>query len=139
MHWDSSSRRKRWAKCAARRKNGKDCFAVVLIDEVDSLGTSRRTENSEGGSEGDSALNQLLAELDGCGSGDQSVRVVTIGTTNRLNMLDPGLVRPGRMDGVYVRAQASEASANKVLCCWLGERAKRCCCASAATMEPRQH
>jgi hypothetical protein len=38
----------------------------------------------------------------------------------------------------YVRARASEASANKVLCCWLGERAKRCCCVSAAAPERAQ-
>ncbi|CAL1133755.1 unnamed protein product [Cladocopium goreaui] len=70
--------------------------AVILIDELDYLGRQRGEERG-GGLETDraAALTQLLAEMDGFGSADG---VVVIGTTNRPDILDKALTRPGRFD-----------------------------------------
>jgi cell division protease FtsH len=67
--------------------------AIVFIDELDAVGAART-----GGSlnrEQDQTLNQLLVELDGFGATDQ---VVVMGASNRLQDLDPALLRPGRFD-----------------------------------------
>ena len=71
----------------------KNAPAIIFIDELDAVGTAR-----SGGShnrEHDQTLNQLLVELDGFGGGDE---VVIMGASNRLQDLDPALLRPGRFD-----------------------------------------
>jgi cell division protease FtsH len=75
---------------AEARKNAP---AIVFIDELDAVGAAR----SGGGlnREQDQTLNQLLVELDGFGNRDQ---VVVMGASNRLQDLDPALLRPGRFD-----------------------------------------
>ena len=73
---------------------------VVFIDEIDALGRRRRENNfSLGGAndEVEQTLNQLLACMDGV---DANNGVVVLAATNRLNILDPALVRPGRFDRV---------------------------------------
>jgi cell division protease FtsH len=77
---------------AQARKNAP---CVVFIDEIDAVGGKRR--GGDGGSqERDQTLNQILVELDGIQSeGDQ---VIVIAATNRLDMLDDALIRPGRFD-----------------------------------------
>src|SRR3954463_6746229 len=75
---------------AEARKNAP---AIIFIDELDAVGTAR-----SGGShnrEHDQTLNQLLVELDGFGGADE---VVIMGASNRLQDLDPALLRPGRFD-----------------------------------------
>jgi cell division protease FtsH len=67
--------------------------AIIFIDELDAVGTAR-TGNSFN-REQDQTLNQLLVELDGFASSDQ---VVVMGASNRLQDLDPALLRPGRFD-----------------------------------------
>jgi len=71
----------------------KNAPAIVFIDELDAVGTAR----TGGGfnREHDQTLNQLLVELDGFGERDQ---VVMMGASNRLQDLDPALLRPGRFD-----------------------------------------
>ncbi|KAJ4953893.1 hypothetical protein NE237_030725 [Protea cynaroides] len=69
--------------------------AVVFIDELDAVGRERGLIKGSGGQERDATLNQLLVCLDGFeGRGD----VITIAATNRPDILDPALVRPGRFD-----------------------------------------
>jgi cell division protease FtsH len=67
--------------------------AVVFIDELDAVGVARAGHGFN--REQDQTLNQLLVELDGFGRSDQ---VVVLGASNRLQDLDPALLRPGRFD-----------------------------------------
>ena len=80
--------------------------SVIFFDELDSI-ASKRGEG--GGGSSDRLLSQLLTELDGVTSGGGSLggkcppRVVVVGATNRPDVLDPALTRPGRMDRmIYV-------------------------------------
>ncbi|XP_057967057.1 probable inactive ATP-dependent zinc metalloprotease FTSHI 2, chloroplastic [Malania oleifera] len=69
--------------------------SVVFIDELDAVGRERGLIKGSGGQERDATLNQLLVCLDGFeGKGN----VITIASTNRPDILDPALVRPGRFD-----------------------------------------
>ncbi|KAH9301539.1 hypothetical protein KI387_013122, partial [Taxus chinensis] len=69
--------------------------SVVFIDELDAVGRTRGIVRGSGGQERDATVNQLLTCLDGFdGKGD----VITIAATNRPDVLDPALVRPGRFD-----------------------------------------
>jgi cell division protease FtsH len=67
--------------------------AIIFIDELDAVGAARTGHGFN--REQDQTLNQLLVELDGFGSSDQ---VVVMGASNRLQDLDPALLRPGRFD-----------------------------------------
>ena len=69
--------------------------AIVFIDELDAVGR-RRTDSPAGGQdEREATLNQLLVEMDGF---DEGTGVVVLGATNRPDVLDPALLRPGRLD-----------------------------------------
>ena len=68
---------------------------IIFIDELDALGRSRRSGAFGGYDEKEQTLNQLLAELDGF---DPSTGVILLGATNRPEVLDPALLRPGRFD-----------------------------------------
>src|SRR6267154_3984413 len=67
--------------------------SIVFIDELDAVGQARSGHGFN--REQDQTLNQLLVELDGLGPSDQ---VVVMGASNRLQDLDPALLRPGRFD-----------------------------------------
>lgn len=69
--------------------------AVIFIDEIEVLG-GKRGQNT-GHLEYDQTLNELLVQMDGL-SNDEAVRILIIGATNRVDMLDPALLRPGRFD-----------------------------------------
>ncbi|HEX3426672.1 MAG TPA: AAA family ATPase [Acidimicrobiales bacterium] len=69
--------------------------SIVFIDELDAIGRSRDDHTSSGSREFDHTLNQLLIELDGFGGNSG---VLLIGATNRPELIDPALVRPGRFD-----------------------------------------
>ncbi len=71
--------------------------AIIFIDEIDILG-GKRGQNT-GHLEYDQTLNQLLVEMDGINS-DAEVRILIIGATNRQDMLDEALLRPGRFDRI---------------------------------------
>lgn len=69
--------------------------AIIFIDELEVLGSKRGSHSSH--MEYDQTLNQLLVEMDGLNQNDE-IRVLLIGATNRADLLDPALVRPGRFD-----------------------------------------
>ncbi|MBQ5587791.1 MAG: ATP-dependent metallopeptidase FtsH/Yme1/Tma family protein, partial [Selenomonadales bacterium] len=68
---------------------------IIFIDEIDAIGQSRMTGRIGGNSEQENTLNQLLAEMDGF---EANSGVVIMAATNRPEILDPALVRPGRFD-----------------------------------------
>ena len=73
----------------------KKSSALIFIDEIDILGGKRGQNASH--HEYDQTLNQLLVEMDGL-KVDDEVRVLVVAATNRVDMLDPALLRPGRFD-----------------------------------------
>ena len=89
----------------ARKK--KNC--IIFIDEIDAIGASRHSDNN---SERDQTLNQLLIELDGFNKGDS---IVVIGATNRIDLLDKALIRPGRFDRHIYVGNPSESAREKIL------------------------
>lgn len=68
---------------------------IVFIDEIDAVGRHRGTGMGGGNDEREQTLNQLLVEMDGFGSNSG---VIVIAATNRPDVLDPALLRPGRFD-----------------------------------------
>ncbi|MGM9573778.1 MAG: ATP-dependent zinc metalloprotease FtsH [Hominicoprocola sp.] len=74
--------------------------AIIFIDEIDAVGRQRGTGLGGGHDEREQTLNQLLVEMDGFGTNQG---VVVMAATNRADILDPALLRPGRFDRqVYV-------------------------------------
>ena len=68
---------------------------IVFIDEIDAVGRQRGSGLGGGHDEREQTLNQLLVEMDGFGSNEG---IITIAATNRPDILDPALLRPGRFD-----------------------------------------
>ena len=78
----------------------KQAPAIVFIDEIDAVGRQRGTGLGGGHDEREQTLNQLLVEMDGFGRNEG---VVVLAATNRSDVLDPALLRPGRFDRqIYV-------------------------------------
>ncbi|GAB4442250.1 MAG: ATP-dependent zinc metalloprotease FtsH [Chloroflexi bacterium OHK40] len=69
--------------------------AIIFIDEIDAIGRRRGGNELGGNDEREQTLNQILTEMDGFGA---DTRVVVLGATNRSDVLDPALLRPGRFD-----------------------------------------
>ena len=78
----------------------KDAPAIVFIDEIDAVGRQRGAGLGGGHDEREQTLNQLLVEMDGFGTNEG---VIVLAATNRQDILDPALLRPGRFDRqIYV-------------------------------------
>ena len=78
----------------------KDAPAIVFIDEIDAVGRQRGAGLGGGHDEREQTLNQLLVEMDGFASNEG---VIVLAATNRQDILDPALLRPGRFDRqIYV-------------------------------------
>ncbi|MBX7159481.1 MAG: AAA family ATPase [Acidimicrobiia bacterium] len=93
----------------ARSEDG----AVVFIDEIDAIGKSRITGHSNGASEErENTLNQLLVELDGF---SRSESVFVLAATNRADVLDAALTRPGRFDRTIAVGVPDAAGRREVL------------------------
>ena len=73
-------------------KARKDAPSIIFIDEIDAIGAKRHLESNN---EKDQTLNQLLVEMDGF---TKDSNVIIVGATNRLDLLDEALLRPGRFD-----------------------------------------
>lgn len=69
--------------------------SIIFIDEIDSVAKKRVGGSSDAGREYETTLNQLLVEMDGFKTEDE---VIVIGATNRVDVLDPAAIRPGRFD-----------------------------------------
>ncbi|MFW6281828.1 MAG: AAA family ATPase [bacterium] len=83
------------ARQTAKKENRSS--AIIFIDEIDVLGSKRGQNSSH--MEYDQTLNQLLVEMDGL-SVDDDVQVLIVAATNRMDILDPALLRPGRFDRI---------------------------------------
>ena len=73
----------------------KDAPCILFIDEIDAVGRSRGSGLGSGNDEREQTLNQLLVEMDGF---DSMEGIIVIAATNRPDVLDPALLRPGRFD-----------------------------------------
>ena len=73
----------------------KNAPCIVFIDEIDAIGRSRDSKYGGGNEEREQTLNQLLVEMDGFGTNSG---VIIMAATNRPDVLDPALLRPGRFD-----------------------------------------
>lgn len=78
-----------------RARDAKPC--VIFFDELDSVAPKRGNQGDSGGVM-DRIVSQLLAELDGMAGSSEGTDVFVIGATNRPDLLDPALLRPGRFD-----------------------------------------
>ena len=76
---------------------------ILFIDEIDAVGRKRGRNVGGGNSEAENTLNQLLVEMDGFNTGQSNI--IVLGATNRMDILDNALLRPGRFDRqIYVPA-----------------------------------
>ncbi|MCP4474290.1 MAG: ATP-dependent metallopeptidase FtsH/Yme1/Tma family protein [Gammaproteobacteria bacterium] len=76
----------------------KQAPCVIFIDELDAVGRHRGAGLGGGHDEREQTLNQLLVEMDGFKTGGENVNVIVLAATNRPDVLDPALLRPGRFD-----------------------------------------
>ena len=86
--------------------------AIVFVDEIDAVGRHRGAGLGGGHDEREQTLNQILVEMDGF---DSSVNVIVLSATNRPDILDPALLRPGRFDRRVVLDLPDIAGRLKVL------------------------
>ena len=77
------------------QKAKKNSPAIIFIDEIDAVGRKRGSGMGGGHDEREQTLNQILVEMDGF---DSDTNVIVIAATNRADVLDPALLRPGRFD-----------------------------------------
>lgn len=90
----------------------KNAPCIIFIDEIDSVGRQRGTGLGGGHDEREQTLNQLLVEMDGF---DSNIGVIMIAATNRPDILDPALMRPGRFDRQIVVGQPDIKGREEIL------------------------
>merc|ERR1712037_108079 len=85
---------------------------VLFFDELDSIAKSRGGSGGDGGGASDRVINQILTEMDGMGS---KKNVFIIGATNRPDIIDPAVLRPGRLDQLIYIPLPDEGSRMNIL------------------------
>merc|ERR1719329_382460 len=85
---------------------------VLFFDELDSIASARGGNSGDGGGAGDRVINQMLTEMDGINS---KKSVFIIGATNRPDIIDPTIIRPGRLDQLVYIPLPDEASRANIL------------------------
>jgi cell division protease FtsH len=93
-------------------KAKKDAPTIIFIDELDSIGRVRGTGLGGGHDEREQTLNQILAEMDGFSSHES---VVVMAATNRPDVLDPALIRPGRFDRRVILDRPDKRARKEIL------------------------
>jgi cell division protease FtsH len=90
----------------------KNAPCIIFIDEIDAVGRHRGAGLGGGNDEREQTLNQLLVEMDGF---DPNESIIVIASTNRPDVLDPALLRPGRFDRQVVVPNPDVAGREKIL------------------------
>jgi transitional endoplasmic reticulum ATPase len=85
---------------------------VLFFDELDSIAKSRGGSAGDGGGAADRVINQILTEMDGVG---KKKNVFVIGATNRPDIIDPAIMRPGRLDQLVYIPLPDEPSRHSIL------------------------
>merc|ERR1712159_545316 len=85
---------------------------VLFFDELDSIAKSRGMSVGDAGGAGDRVINQILTEMDGMGA---KKSVFIIGATNRPDIIDPAVLRPGRLDQLIYIPLPDEGSRLNIL------------------------
>jgi transitional endoplasmic reticulum ATPase len=85
---------------------------VLFFDELDSIASARGGSSGDGGGAADRVINQMLTEMDGINS---KKSVFIIGATNRPDIIDPAIIRPGRLDQLVYIPLPDEASRHSIL------------------------
>jgi len=85
---------------------------VLFFDELDSIASARGGSSGDGGGAADRVINQMLTEMDGINS---KKSVFIIGATNRPDIIDPAIIRPGRLDQLVYIPLPDEASRSSIL------------------------
>ncbi len=98
------------------KKHGK---CIVFIDEIDAFARKRSSGPGMGNGEAENTLNQLLTEMDGFDSSDG---IVFIAATNRMDMLDPAILRPGRFDRKVSVGLPDKAARAQIFQLYLGKK-----------------
>ena len=101
---------------------------IIFVDELDAVGRHRGAGVGGGNDEREQTLNQLLVEMDGFSI---SQNIILIGATNRPDVLDPALLRPGRFDRQIVVDRPTATAAGRSSPCT--RRASRCSRGSTST------
>ena len=92
---------------------------IIFIDEIDSIGKQRGFSTNGGNDEKDQTLNQILYEMDGFNSNEN---IVVMGATNRKDILDKALLRPGRFDKIITIPLPDKDSRSKILQLYLNSK-----------------